>query len=168
MAKLSLKADLAEGNVNVIVLPLKRCLDSWETCQGCLKALRIQRVKMVKWTLIETLWNIPILKFHAIFEFYLSVACWKPMCLLWLWFGVLDWSNTQRLGLWSTLWLLRDLSRQWALFVKGWNEVSGYGRDIWCVKPIRFSWGATLQLDAIFARHRYWNSKILKERVAWA
>ena len=169
MAKLSLKADLAEGNVNVIVLPLKRCLDSWETCQGCSKALRIQRVKMVKWTLIETLWNIPILKFHAIFEFYLCVACWKPMCLLWLWFGVLD--STQRIGFWSTLWLLRDLSRQWALFVKGWNEqclVSGYGCDIWCVKPIRFSWGATLQLDAIFARHRYWNSKSLKERVAWA
>ncbi len=54
------------------------------------------------------------------------------------------------------------------LFVKGWNEqclVSGYGCDIWCVKHICLFWGATLQLDAIFARHRYWNSKSLKEQV---
>ena len=55
-----------------------------------------------------------ILKFHAIFEFYLCVACWKPMCLVWLWSGVPDWS-TQRIGFWSTLWLLRDLSRKWAV-----------------------------------------------------
>ena len=48
VVNLSSKADLAEGNVNVIVLPLKRCLDSWETCQGCSKALRVQRIKMVK------------------------------------------------------------------------------------------------------------------------
>ena len=55
----------------------------------------------------ELWWSVPIFKIHDIFEFYRWNACWKSRRLLWLWFGVPDWS-TQRIGFWNSLRTLRD------------------------------------------------------------
>jgi hypothetical protein len=60
----------SEGIVNVCVSPLTRCLDSWGIRRGRSKAVRVQRVRTVKWC-------IPMFKFHVILEFYPGIASWK-------------------------------------------------------------------------------------------
>ncbi len=68
--------------------------------------------------------NLPLQHTNIQIPYYLLIipvyCVLKIVILLWLRLGVPD-GSVQRIRFWNTLRLLRDLSRQQTLFIKGWN-----------------------------------------------
>ena len=122
-------------------------------CRGRSRALRVQRVRMIKW-------DIPIFKFHVIFEFYPSVACWK--------LGRFDLESQTNPCNGMDYEILIDsfeshgYPHNFALLVEIWsNSLWISMRNLMCCsRNFCRMWAATLQLDDISALLRYWNSKV--------
>ncbi len=121
-------------------------------------ALRVQRVRMIKW-------GILLFKFHFIYELYLGVACWK--------LGRFDLEsqtdtrNGMDFEFLTDFFESHDYPHNISLFVEIWSNSLWISmrNSMCCSRNFCRMWGATLQLNAISALHRYWNSKVSKHEL---
>ncbi len=134
-------------------------------CRGRSSALRVQRVRMIKW-------GILLFKFHVIFELYLgvaAVACWNWKLGRFDLESQTDTRNGMDFEFLTDSFESHGYPHNISLFVEIWSNslwLSLRNLMRWCRNIcLSCQWGATLQHNAIYAPLRYWYSKVSKHEL---